>query len=196
MQEAGSSGGYPSYQRDLNPLRRGRGPGRAAQPEWAGRRRGSGRRSLVQARPVLPEPASVSLNAKGCAPAREPGAGSTIPSLPLRRLLLARPERELRTPGSPATSFCFPLRAPPSGGSARRVARQRARTGIAPPTPPPASILGALRSRARGGKGRNASFPAAWLRPGPRWERRHCGAHTCKLALEVPGCGRAPLPLP
>lgn len=48
----------------------------------------------------------------------------------------------------------------------------------------------------RSGKGRNASFPAAWLRPGPRWERRHCGAHTCELALEVSGCGRAPLPVP
>lgn len=36
-----------------------------------------------------PRASSVSLNATGCAPAREPRAGSTIPSLPLRRLLLA-----------------------------------------------------------------------------------------------------------
>lgn len=61
--------------------------------------------------------------------------------------------------------------------------------------PPPPSFLG-VHAAVRGGKGRNASFPAAWLRPGPRWERRHCGAHTCELALEVSGCGRAPLPVP
>ena len=56
---------------------------------------------------------------------------------------------------------------------------------------PPSSSLGALHNRG-GRRGRNASFPEAQLRLGLRWERRHCGAHTCELALEVSGAAGCP----
>lgn len=59
-------------------------------------------------------------------------------------------------------------------------ARGAGRTGIAPRLPVP------RRQVAEGA--RHASLPAAQLRRRPRPERRDRGAHTCKLALEVPGC--------
>jgi hypothetical protein len=78
-------------------------------------------------RPELRERAPVSLNATGCAPARELGAGSTIPSLPLRRLLLTRPERELQPQGSEAASVSSSSR--PSASRAGWKGPQRLQEG-------------------------------------------------------------------
>lgn len=43
---------------------------------------------------------------------------------------------------------------------------------------------------------RHAPLPPAQPRSRLRLERRDCGAHTCKLVLEVSGCGWGPLPIP
>lgn len=41
---------------------------------------------------------------------------------------------------------------------------------------------------------RHASLPPVQSRCCPRQERRYCEVHTCKVALEVSGCGGEPLP--
>lgn len=127
-------------------------------------------------------------------PPREPEAGSTIPSLPLRRLLLAGPERELPPPGSQAASFsCFsrptsPESRPREDSNPSRSEEVRGEQAL----PPHLQVL--KRYVAEGT--RHALLPPVQPCCRPRKKRRGCGTQTCKLALEVSGCSGTPSRFP
>ncbi|KAI5279224.1 Leucine-Rich Repeat And Fibronectin Type Iii Domain-Containing Protein 1 [Manis pentadactyla] len=94
-------------------------------------------------------------------PPGAPGAGSTIPSLPLRRLLLAESELELPPPGSEAAS-CTPFSHPTSPEGRLRGSSSPSRRHCTPP-----STLEAEALRNRGGKTCVAAPCPAWLPPAP-----------------------------
>lgn len=181
------AGAVGSYRRDLNRPRRGAWPGRSPRPPWAGRGGGSRRRCTGWGSPV-------------------PGASACLFKCQGLRSRPGSPEPDLQSRPSRSGACCSPG---PSGSRRRRAgepsgffllllaphlprepvegerpppqeARGAGPTGIAPRLPVP------RRQVAEGA--RHASLPAAQLRRRPRPERRHRGAHTCKLALEVSGC--------
>lgn len=178
------------YQPALNPLQRGRGPGRAEHPLVGG----------TEAEPREAKPGTGKTRAPRagvclfkCHGLRSrPGALSRIYNpVPPASALVARLARAgAAVSGKPNYLLLLSFQCPTfpeicvRGLAAASVNRRC-------PPPPPSSSLGALRSRG-GRRGRNASFPAAQLRCGPRRERRQCGAHTCKLALEVSGAAGCP----
>lgn len=127
-------------------------------------------------------------------PPGEPGAGSTIPSLPLRRLLLAGSERELPPPGSKAASFSA-FSSPTSPESRLRGSSSPSRRkgcGVNRHCSPPSS-LGALRTR--GGKTCFSPLCPALLPPAPGEEGLripHLQTHRRSLKVRLGGGSQFP----